>query len=67
AQLPRYFDVLFGAFPAERLMFGSDWPVAEVAVAYGRWVGVVEDYLATKPEIDAVKIMGGTDTEFYGL
>lgn len=67
AQLQPYFEVLFGAFPSDRLMFGSDWPVAEVAVDYERWVRVVEAYLAADPEIDAAKVMGGTATEFYGL
>lgn len=66
-QVHHYFEVLFGTFPAERLLFGSDWPVAEVAVNYGRWVSVVEDYLAAHPAVDATQVMGKTAVEFYGL
>ena len=36
-----YFDVVLNAFGAQRLMFGSDWPVCLVATEYERWVNFV--------------------------
>jgi len=49
-------DVVFENFTANRLMFGSDWPVCNVAAGYNRVVSVVEDYIAqlTQEEQDLV-------------
>lgn len=33
-----YVDHLLSCFGAERLLFGSDWPVVELAASYGRWL-----------------------------
>jgi L-fuconolactonase len=41
AQLKPYFDVVLEAFGAERLLFGSDWPVCLVATEYKNWLAVV--------------------------
>jgi L-fuconolactonase len=37
AALAAIFDHLWNAFGAERLVWGSDWPVLELAGAYGDW------------------------------
>jgi L-fuconolactonase len=51
-------------FGADRLMIGSDWPVAEQAGGYQRvWTTLSEEFSA--PERDA--IMGATARRFYGL
>ena len=42
-----YLDVVVEAFGMKRLMFGSDWPVCEVAASYGQMIGIVEDYFAS--------------------
>ena len=39
-------DVVFENFTAKRLMFGSDWPVCNVAAKYSEVVNVVNDYIA---------------------
>ncbi|WP_346857567.1 amidohydrolase family protein [uncultured Draconibacterium sp.] len=41
AQLKPYFDVVLEAFGAERILFGSDWPVCLVATEYKNWLAVV--------------------------
>jgi L-fuconolactonase len=43
------------AFGSDRVMFGSDWPVNEVAGGYGRWFGLAEALAApwTQRERDA--------------
>ena len=40
-----YFDVVLAAFGAERLMFGSDWPVALLAGSYDQACSIVNHYI----------------------
>jgi L-fuconolactonase len=37
-ELQPYFETVFSAFGPSRLMFGSDWPVLNVASTYGGWI-----------------------------
>lgn len=46
ADLQPYVDHLLGAFGAPRLIFGSDWPVCELASTYREVVAVTELCLA---------------------
>ncbi|MGW2523926.1 amidohydrolase family protein [Streptomyces sp. NPDC001617] len=39
------WDVLLSAFGSDRLMFGSDWPVANLAGGWNRWAATVEELL----------------------
>lgn len=44
-QLEPYFDVLLEAFSPARLMFGSNWPLTEIAPgSYGTWLGTVKTW-----------------------
>ena len=67
ADIRPYLDVLFGAFGAERLMIGSDWPVCTVAADYGRATGLVLDYLARRPEAEEAAVCGGNAVRFWKL
>ena len=62
-----YLDVVFEAFGAERLMFGSDWPVCLLGGGYRQVVDLIESYAAhlSRPEQDA--LFGGSAVQFYGL
>lgn len=62
-----YLDVIFEAFGADRLMFGSDWPVCLLAGAYCRVKGLVDDYTRGLPTADREKIFGLNAARFYGL
>lgn len=62
-----YLDVVFEVFGAERLMFGSDWPVCLVAATYRQVKQLVEDYVKGYSQADKDKIFGGTAARFYGL
>ena len=33
------FEHVLATFGSRRLLFGSDWPVVELAGGYGRWLG----------------------------
>jgi len=45
AALRPYVDHLLSCFSAERLLFGSDWPVVNLAASYGRWLETVLELL----------------------
>jgi L-fuconolactonase len=62
-----YLDLLLEAFGPSRLMWGSDWPVVELAGGYGRWRDVALDYLARLGVEERASILGGTATAFYRL
>jgi len=66
-QLRPYFDVVLGAFGADRLMFGSDWPVCLVACEYGRWHRIVSQWIEPLSDAERERILGGTAAEAYNL
>jgi L-fuconolactonase len=67
AQLAPYFDVVLEAFTPGRLMFGSDWPVLQLASRYGRWIDVVRRAIAKLATNEQRSIMAGSAREFYRL
>ena len=64
-----YIRVLLDVFGAERVMFGSNWPVLQLAANYKAWFALVQDAVATlglsRSDIDAV--MGRTASRCYAL
>jgi L-fuconolactonase len=62
-----YLDVVFDAFGAERLMFGSDWPVCLLAGMYREGKQLIEDYVKGFSPADNAKVFGGNAARFYGL
>ncbi|KAL4968052.1 uncharacterized protein BDV14DRAFT_197285 [Aspergillus stella-maris] len=72
--LQPWTDVVFDAFGAERVMFGSDWPVCNVGgggneVTWGRWRAVVEGILERRELSEDQKrgVWGGVALEAYGV
>jgi L-fucono-1,5-lactonase len=65
--LTRYLDLLLEAFGPARLMWGSDWPVVDLAGGYERWRTAALDYFDRLGEEERTAILGGTATVFYGL
>ncbi|MDB5159381.1 MAG: amidohydrolase [Mucilaginibacter sp.] len=62
-----YLDVVFEAFGADRVMFGSDWPVCRVAATYGETLAIAEDYVAKLSKTEQDKFWGDNVVKFYGL
>ena len=62
-----YIDVIFDWFPAERIMFGSDWPVCMLAAPYERVAIVVTSYLDQVAPAAREAVLGETAARFYGL
>jgi L-fuconolactonase len=54
-------------FGAERLMFGSDWPICEVAGGYEVVVGALFDVFEDFAEPEREALLGGTAASVYGL
>jgi L-fuconolactonase len=67
AQLQPYFDTVLEAFGAQRLMYGSDWPVCLVACSYTRWHDVVSSWVRDLSLHEQARIFGGTAEEIYEL
>ncbi len=42
-----YLDTVVEAFGVNRIMYGSDWPVCQVAATYAEVIGIVKDYFST--------------------
>jgi len=58
---------LLACFGAKRLMWGSDWPVVDLAGGYVRWRNATDALLADLTEDERTAILGGTARAFYGL
>ncbi|MFD1875090.1 amidohydrolase family protein [Hymenobacter bucti] len=62
-----YLDVVFAAFGPQRVLYGSDWPVCNVAGGYGRMYTLVADYVARLSAAEQAQFWGGNAARFYGL
>lgn len=54
-------------FGFDRVMFGGDWPVSELATSYGRWVEVVDQVVSGASEDEKRKLYRDTGLAFYNL
>ncbi|MFE9425984.1 amidohydrolase family protein [Kitasatospora sp. NPDC006697] len=61
------WDVLLSAFGPDRLMFGSDWPMANLAGGWNRWAATVDELLEGCSRDEASAILAGAATAFYHL
>ena len=62
-----YMSVVLNAFGAERVMFGSDWPVCLLAGSYLHVIELVEQFIKDLSADDRNKIMGINAQNFYKL
>lgn len=67
AHFAPFLDICLEAFGADRLLFGSDWPVCQLAGSYKEVKGIVTDYISRLSATEQAKIMGGNAIAFYGL
>jgi L-fuconolactonase len=59
--------VAFEAFGAERIIFGSDFPVCLVAASYRRVKRVIDDYCAALSETERAGVLADNAIAFYHL
>lgn len=67
AAIRPYVDHALEHFGADRLMFGSDWPVNVLAQGYAGWWSTVADLVAPLSTGERSSILGGTARTVYGL
>jgi len=67
ADFTPYLDVVFNAFGKKRLMFGSDWPVCNVAGGYDRMAGIVKNYTSKLSANEQADFWGNNAIEFYNI
>lgn len=62
-----YLDTVVEAFGTARIMFGSDWPVCQVAGGYDKMLGIVKAYFSSFSAGEQALFFGGNATSFYQL
>lgn len=62
-----YFEAALDAFGPSRLLFGSDWPVCQVAAGYADWHRFVETCVAPLSASERAAILGGNAVRLYRL
>jgi L-fuconolactonase len=67
ADLKPYVQAALECFGPKRLMFGSDWPVCELAASYEQVVAALDEALGPISTTERERIFGGTAREFYQL
>ncbi|MDO5684415.1 MAG: amidohydrolase family protein, partial [Propionibacteriaceae bacterium] len=64
-RLRPYYDHLLASFGAERILFGSDWPVSVLGGGYPRAVEIVEELTADLDDAARDRIWRATALEWY--
>jgi L-fuconolactonase len=62
-----FLDVVFEAFGPDRLMFGSDWPVALLAGTYQKVYDLAREYVQPMGKDVEAKFFGANAAKFYGI
>lgn len=66
-QISPYAAHVLECFGPDRVMFGSDWPVCELAASYGQVVELARELTAGLSEPERAQVFGSTAQEWYGL
>lgn len=67
ADLQPYVDVALEAFGPERCMYGSDWPVCELAATYQQVFDALMECISKLSESEQAAILGSNAIDFYKL
>ena len=62
-----YVDHLLEVFGPQRLLWGSDWPVVDLAGGYARWHDASLELLRDLPDAARDAVLGGTAVTAYEL
>lgn len=65
SDLRPYCDALLALFGADRLIWGSDWPVVDLAGGYDRWRDVSVSALAGLAHAERHAVLGGNAARLY--
>ena len=67
ADLKPYVEAALEAFGPDRCMYGSDWPVCELAGSYEQVHGALTEVLGPLSDDETHAIFEGTARRFYGI
>ncbi|MGR3637411.1 MAG: amidohydrolase family protein [Shimia sp.] len=67
ADIAPFVDNVLDSFGAQKVIFGSDWPVVNLASSYATWHETVQERLSQMSAADRAGIMGANAIKFYGL
>lgn len=67
ADLKPYIEIVLEAFGPERCMYGSDWPVCELAATYEQVHNALADTVGCLSKSELENIFGATANRFYRL
>jgi len=62
-----YLNTAIEVFGADRLMFGSDWPVSNLSASYTDVYGLITTHIHSLSVSDQEMILGGTCAAFYQI
>ena len=62
-----YIEHAIGCFGFDRVMFGGDWPVSELATSYERWVRTVDRIVAGAAHSERRRLFRDNAIQFYRL
>jgi L-fuconolactonase len=62
-----YIEIAMEAFGPARMMLGSDWPVARLAVEYGDWMNLCRESISSLSETERALVEGGVAAQAYDL
>jgi L-fuconolactonase len=65
--LARWIERVRECFGAERLLYGSDWPVSTLGGGAGRWRTIVDAVATGWPAAEREALFGGNASRIYGL
>ena len=65
AELAPWIDAIVDAFGAGRLIWGSDWPVVNLAGGYDRWRAIALDALRGMAPSEREAVLGGNARRVY--
>jgi L-fuconolactonase len=65
ADLRPAVDHVCACFGPQRLLWGSDWPVVDLAGGYTRWFAAAETVLADLSSAEKADVFGGNAARIY--
>jgi L-fuconolactonase len=63
----KYLDIVVESFGINRIMYGSDWPVCQLAATYEAQYGIVKEYFSSFSQTEQDQFFGGNAMKFYKL
>lgn len=65
ATLRPFMDLIADTFGGDRLLFGSDWPVLNLAGSYRQWFDIARDFVESRADLDAAAVFGANAARIY--